>query len=264
MVPEDDVPLAQSRTFKSARSPAKVLDAAEVYLEGAGIVATPLQGRMERTGNGLVVHYGRITTTINARRTETGSEVELVRSGRAPLEDTRRWLFAVGIGGFLLGWGLAWYNSRAQEALPPLVTMTLFFLGLMAFIVLLFVVDRSLEKRSTSIVDSLEDAVNGDALLVLQREIDGLERSSSIANGVIFYCVSLVAEFIAFAITFGVGTAVDKANALDVMPASFGIPVIPAVIFGLIWWAAINRTHSIRMGLVERRFSEKVPPATGQ
>ncbi len=257
MVSEDDVPAGPAQTFRTRRTPAQALDAAEVYLEGAGIVATPLQGSMERSGNGLVVHHGRITTVINATRTDDGSAVEVTRSGRAPFEDTRRWLFAIGIGGFLMGWGLAWWNSRAQEALPPLVTMTLFFLGLMAAIVLLFVVDRTLERRSASIVESLEDAINGDALLVLQREIDGLERSSSIANGAIFYCVSLFAEFIAFAITLGVGRAVDQANALEVMPASFGIPVIPAVAFGLIWFFSTNSIHAKRMQLVERRLSDK-------
>lgn len=257
MSPADDVPSAPVQSFQTERTPAQALDAAEAYLEGAGVVATPLQGRLERTGNGLVVHHGRITTTILAKRESGGSRVEVSRGGRAPLEDTRKWLFAIGIGGFLLGWGLAWYNSRAQDALPPLVTMTLFFLGLIGFIVLLFVVDRSLEHRSASIIRSLEDAVQGDPLLVLQREIDGLERSSAIANSVLFYCVALVVEFIAFAITLGVGTTVDRAIALEIMPASFGLPIIPAVLFGVIWFFSVNRIHETRMGLVERRLEGK-------
>lgn len=258
--PDDDVPASVEQRFVTERSPAEALDAAEVYLEGAGIVATPLQGELERSGNGLVVHHGRITTTIRTDRPQSGHGTEVVirRRGRGPLEDTRRWLFVIGFGGFLLGWGLAWYNSRAQDALPPLVTMTLFFLGLLGFIVLLFVVDRSLEHRSGSIIASLEDAVRGDPVVVLQREIDGLERSSSIANGVLFYCASLFVEFIAFAITLDVGTAVDRAIALDIMPASFGLPIIPAVLFGLIWFASINRIHATRMQLVKRRLDSKI------
>lgn len=253
----DDVPEEDAvQSFRIDRDPHDALDAAEVYLEGAGVVAPPLQGRLERKGDSLAVHYGRVTTHIQARPHGDGSELEVVRRGRGPLEETRRWVFALGIGGFLLGWGLSWYNSRAQQFLPPMVTMTLFFLGILGAIVLLYVIDRSLESRSQSLIGSLQEAMRGDPFLVLKREIDGLERSSAIANGILFYCASLVIEFIAFAITLGVGTAVDRTVAADVMPASFGIPVIPAVLFGLIYFAAMNRRHRERFALVERRFTQ--------
>lgn len=244
------------QSFMTARGPHAALDAAEVYLEGAGVVATPLQGRLERTGDALVVHYGRITTRIRVEERAKGTAVDVARRGRVPLEDTRSWIFGLGVGGFLLGWGLAWYNSRAQSSLPPMVTMTLFFLGIFGAVLGLYFVDRSLERRSQSLVASLEDAMRGDPFLVLQREVDSLERTSAIANGVLAYCVCLVLEFIAFAIALDVGTAVDRANSLNVMPASFGLPVVPAVLFGLVWFAVVNRRHRHRLALVERRFAD--------
>ncbi len=253
----DDLPVdASVQTFHTDRDPHAALDAAQVYLEGAGVVAPPLQGHLERQGDALVVHYGRVTTHIRARKASGGSELEVARRGRGPLEETRRWVFGLGIGGFFLGWGLSWYNSRSQDALPPLVTMTLFFMGILGAIIGLYVIDRSLESRSQSLIGSLRDAMQGDPFLVLQREVDGLERSSSIANGILFYCAALVVEFIAFAVTLGVGDAVDRAVATDLMPASFGLPIIPAVTFGLIWFAVTNRRHKERMALVERRLAQ--------
>ncbi len=250
-MPED----GNLQSFTTHRGPHEALDAAQVYLEGAGTVAPKLQGQLERAGDALVVHYGRITTRIHAHKHASGTRLDVVRRGRVPLEETRRWLFGLGLGGFFLGWGLAWYNSRAQDALPPLVTMTLFFLAIFGVIVMLYVIDRSLEKRSGSLVRSLKDAMQGDPLLVLQREVDGLERSSAIANAVLAYCVFLIVEFIAFAVTLGVGTAVDRAVALQVMPASFGLPVVPAAIFGAVYFWLSNRQHRTRFELVERRFA---------
>ncbi len=241
------------QSFTTHRNPHDALDAAQVYLEGAGTVTPALQGSLERTGDALVVHHGRVTTRIRATEHASGTRLEVVRRGRVPLEDTRRWLFGLGIGGFLVGWGLAWYNSQAQDALPPLVTMTLFFVAIFAAIVMLYVIDRSLEKRSGSLVGSLKDAMQGDPLLVLRREVDGLERSSAIANGVLAYCVFLIIEFIAFSVTLGVGTAFDRAVALELMPASFGLPVIPAVAFGALYFVYSNRKHNGRFDLVERR-----------
>lgn len=253
---DDDWTQGPVQVFSTPRTPHAALDAAQVYLEGAGLVSPPLQGRLERKGDALVVHYGRVKTRIQAKATKSGANLEVARHGRGPLEETRRWIFGLGVAGFLLGWGLAWYNSRAQSALPPMVTMTLFFLGIFAAITVLYVIDRSLESRSQSLVGSLRDAMQADPFLVLQREIDGLERSSAIANGVLAYCVSLIIEFIAFAITLGVGTTIDKAVAADLMPASFGLPILPAVAFGIVWFVVSNRRHQNRLALVERRFAD--------
>lgn len=245
------------QSFHTERAREDALDAAEVYLDGAGIVANSLKGRLVRSGDDtLAVHYGRITTRITVEKAHEGSRVRVTRKGQAPLEDTRTWLVGLGLGGFVLAWALAWYNARATEALPPLVMITFFFLALIGVVVALYVVDRSLERRSTSLTRSLEDAMRGDPLLVLQREVDGLERSSSIANGILAYCAMLILEFLIFVILLsdGVRQGIDEAVTLEVMRAGFGLPVVPAVLFGLGWFWATNRLHGERMALVERRF----------
>lgn len=253
----DDTPSGErTQTFRTARSASDALDATEAYLDGAGTVTAALRGRLVRTGNDLVVHYGRVTTHVNVRAVGNGSEVHIARRGRAPLEETRRWLFGLGIIGFVLAWGLAWYNAGAQDALSPLVTITLFFLGIVATVIGLYVIDLSLERRSASLLHSLEDAVKGDALLVLQREVDGLERSSSVANAILFYCVSLLVEFLVFVILLGdadIRDNINEAVTLDVMRAVFALPVVPAILFGLVWFFAANRLHGERIRLVARR-----------
>ena len=219
-------------------------------------MAAALRGRSVRQGDELVVHYGRITTHVNVQEEPAGSRVTVTRRGRGPLEETRRWVFGLGLAGFLLAWGLSWYNSRVTEFLSPLVTITLFFLGIFATVVGLYVIDRSLERRSASLCRSLEDAMQGDPILVLQREVDGLERNTAIANGVLFYCAGLLVQFIVYLIVFsgGVRDRIDEAAALDAMKGVFGIPLVPAILFGVIWFAVANRHHARRLLLVERRF----------
>lgn len=254
--PDDTPAEAKTQSFRTTRSPNAALDAAEAYLEGAGVVAAPLRGRMVRTGDDLVVHYGRIVTNISAHQAANGADVHIARRGRYPLEDTRRWVFGLGILGFALAWGLAWYNADAERALSPLVTITFFFMGIIATVVGLYVIDRSLERRGGEVLRSLEDAIKGDPLLVLQREVDGLERSSSVANAILFYCVGLFIEFIVFLILVSeksIWETIDQDLTLAFMRAVFGLPIVPAVLFGLIWFAASNRLHNQRMALVERR-----------
>ncbi len=245
------------QSFQVARLPAEALDAAAAYLEGAGQVAPGLRGRMERLGDRLAVHHGRVRTVVRAFASEdgAGSRVEVSRRGQAPLEDTRRWLVLLGLGGFLIAWALTVYNERAAEALSPLVTMSVFFLAVVAAISVLFVADRSLERRSVSLMRSLEDAMKGDPVAVLRREVDALERSSALANGLLFYCAALLAEFLVFVIVLsdGVRDGINEAAALDSMRFGFLIPVLPAVAFALVWFVLANRVHGRRLAEMRSR-----------
>lgn len=253
--PEPD--LEQSYTVE--RRPHDALDAAEAYLEGAGTVAPGLRGRMERFGDRLAVHHGRIRTTVTAREAPEGTRIDVHRAGEAPLEDTRRWVLALGLGGFVVAWALTFYNERAATALSPLVTLTLFFLGVVAILVVLFVADRSLERRSEALVLSLEEAMRRDPLTVLQREIDALEQSSALANGLIFYCAALLVEFLVFIIVLsdGVREGIDEAAALEALRFGFLIPIAPALLFAFLYWLVVNRAHKDRLALVERRLARR-------
>lgn len=246
------------QVFEVPRSPSEALDAAAAYLEGAGRVAPGLEGRMERFGDRIAVHHGSVRTTVRAVPVEEhgGSRVEVLRRGRAPLEDTRRWLVLLGLGGFLVAWALTVYNERAAQALPPLVTMAVFFLAVVAAIAVLFVADRSLERRSLSLMRSLEDAMRGDPVAVLRREVDALERSSAMAGGLLFYCAALLVEFLVFVVVLsdGVRQGIDEAAALGSMRFGFLIPVAPALAFGLASFWVLNRLHG-------RRLDELVAPA---
>lgn len=236
------------QVFEVSRSPSEALDAAEAYLDGAGLVAPSLQGGMERFGDRIAVHHGRIKTTVRAVAEGAGSRVEVVRRGQAPLEDTRRWLVVLGLGGFLVAWALTIYNDRTAGLLSPMVTMTVFFLAVVAAIAVLFVADRSLERRSQSLMRSLEDAMRGDPVQVLRREVDALERSGAMANGLLFYCAALLVEFLVFIVVFsdGVRQGIDEAVAVETMRFGFLIPLGPALLFAGIWFVAMNRVHGRR------------------
>ncbi len=127
--------------------------------------------------------------------------------------------------------------------------MSVFFLAVVAAISVLFVADRSLERRSISLMRSLEDAMRGDPVSVLRREVDALERSGAIANGLLFYCAALLAEFLIFIIVLsdGVRDAINEVAALDSMRFGFLIPVLPALAFAVIWFVAVNRVHGRRL-----------------
>ncbi len=238
--------------FVVEQSPQAALDRAHTYLEGAGTVATQLAGHVERRPKSLVARHGRVDTHVTASLEAAGTVVEVRRHGEAPLENTRQWLIGAGIGGFLIAWALAVFNRRQEEFLDPLVTVTLFFVGMMALVVVLYFVDRSLERRSQSLILGLEDAVRGDPLLVLRREVDALERSSSVANAILFYFACLLVEFIVFAIlwTEGIREAIDQVVTLQVMRTGFLLPVVPALAFGLIYRFAARRIHRDRFALV--------------
>jgi len=258
MVTEDagdaeEVDLHQRFTVEAA--PTAVLDRAQTYLEAAGSVSPALRGRLERFGDSLAVHHGRIRTTVSARATGQGARVEVFRVGRAPFEATRKWLYGVGLAGFLIAWALAVYNQRAEAALGPLVTITLFLLGLVALAVVLYVVDNSLERRSRSLVASVEDAVRGDPFLVLRSQIEALERSSSLVGALLFYFASLLAEFLVFVLLFseGVAEGIDRAVTLGFMRAGFLLPLVPALLFGVGWFMVSRRMHRGRFEDVERR-----------
>lgn len=249
------------QAFQVDRDADEVLDAAERYLEGAGSVAASLRGRIERQGDALVIQHGRVRTRIGATPRDGGTHVVVSRHGRAPLEDTRVLLFGVGIAGFVLAWALAWYNEKAAEGLSPLVTIALFFTGLLGAVVGLYIVDRSLERRSRSLMESLEDAMRGDPYVVLEREVAGLDRTAAVADGLLFYCVSLVVEFIIFVILLseGVRGAIDQAVTLEVMRWGFGLPVLPAALFGAVYYVGTRRAHEARLRRLPQRDPAGLP-----
>ncbi len=256
--PNDDEGPDWEQTFTVERSPHDALDAAEVYLNGAGIVAGRLQGKLERRGDSIVIHHGRVATEVSANPIQgapTRTKVAVHRTGRVPLEDTRGWLGFLALAATVLGWGLAAYNRSNPGFLSPMVTISLFFAAILAVIVVLYVVDRSMERRSRSIVLSLEDAIRGDPLLVLRREVDALEKQMAVANGILFYALALVLEFVVFVTLLGNG--VSDAVTLEVMRWGFGIPIVPAVVFAGLYFLASNRLHQERFQLVERRYHDK-------
>ncbi len=236
------------QSFMVDRAPDDAIDAAEAYLQGAGHVTPAWQGRMERLGGSLAVHHGRIRTTITAQPTSAATRVHVTREGQAPLEDTRQWLYALGLGGFLMALGLTWYNDRAANALPPLFTIAIFLVAVVLVLAVLFVADRSLERRSESIVMSIEDAMKGDPLSTLQREIDALEKSSSLANGLVFYCAVLIVEFLIFVIVMsdGIREGINEAAALDALRFGLLIPIAPALLFAGAYFLWTNKQHADR------------------
>lgn len=254
-MPDDDrLDPDMAQSFTVDRDPDTAIEAAATYLHGAGAISPSLQGRMERFGTSLAVHHGRIRTSINATATSAATRVEVRRSGQAPLEETRRWLYAIGLGGFLIAVALTWYNEQAAEALPPLATVAVFFLAVVLVLAVLFVADRSLERRSESIIMSIEDAIKGDPMQVLQREVDALERSSSLANGLIFYCGALLLEFLVFIIVLsdGIREGINEAAALQTLRFGLLIPIAPALLFAGLYFVWVNRVHDDRFGQLRR------------
>ncbi len=243
-----------AQSFTVSRDPEAAIKAAETYLHGAGTISPSLQGRMERFGTKLAVHHGRIRTSINATETSAATRIDVRRTGQAPLEETRRWLYAVGLGGFLVALGLTLYNERAASALPPMATIAVFFLAVVLVLAVLFVADRSLERRSESIVMSIEDAIRGDPVEVLHREIDALERSSSLANGLIFYCGALLLEFLVFVIVLsdGIRQAINEVAALNTLRFGLLIPIAPALVFAGVYFVWANRVHDERFRQLKR------------
>lgn len=251
----EEVDPERVQAFSVDRPPGAALDAASVYLEGAGLVSPGLAGAIERDGDSLVVHHGRLRTRIEAVREGASTTVHVTRTGRAPLEASRNWLYVMGLLGTLLAWGLAVYNDRSLDPFNPLVTLAIFFAALIAAVVVLYVVDRSMERRVRHLMGSLEDAVRGDPVLVLAREVAGLERQAALVNALLFYCAAIVVEFLVFAILLsdGVRAAIDEAATLRAMRTGFLIPVVPAALFGALYLTAIRRLHRTRLELVERR-----------
>lgn len=250
--PNDDPSEAALQSFQVARAPKDALRAAKRYLQAAGDVAPGLKGELIDDQEGLVIHHGRIRTRVNVAKDPQGSAVSVERVGTVPLAETRTWIFIAGIVGFVLAWALAWYNSGGG-GLSPLVTISFFFLGMTALVAVLYVVDRSLEHRGVSLCRSLEDAMRGDPMQVVHREIDALERTSSIANAVLFYCASLIVEFFIYVILLsdGIREGIDEAVALETMRAGFAIPLLPAILFGLGWFWYTNRVHRDRFAAMD-------------
>ncbi len=250
---DDVVDSEYDQSFVVPLTADEALDRAEEYLDGAGRVTPAFQGRMDRFGKSIAVHHGRIETRITAKETSASTRIDVHRVGQAPLEDTRKWLYAVGLGGFLIAIGLTMYNERATNALPPLLTVAIFLLAVVLVLAVLFVADRSLERRSESLLLSLEDAMRGDPIGVLRREIDALERSSSLANGLIFYCASLILEFLIFVIVLsdGVRDGINEAAALDALRFGLLIPIAPALLFAGVLFVLSNRRHEARFARIQ-------------
>ena len=237
------------QAFTVARSPKDVLDAAQTYLDGAGTVSPRLRGRMERFGDALAIHHGRIETRITTSEAPGGTRVEVLRRGQKPLEDTRKWLLLLGLGGFLLAWAVTFYNETQGGALHPLLTIGLFLAALVATASVLYVADRSLERRSEGLVLALQDAVQGDPVTVLRQETRDLERSSATANGLLFYCAGLVISFVIYAILWSpeVVRDIDQAAALTTMRFVFLFPLLPALAFAGIYLTTQRRAHRRRL-----------------
>jgi hypothetical protein len=246
--PNDAASDAESQSFHLDVSSEDALAAASKYLTAAGQVAPGLQGDLQVKSDHLVIHYGRVRTRIATEDAPGGCNVTIERDGAPPLEGTRTWVFVSGIIGFVMAWALAWYNSGGG-GLSAFVTISLFFLGMTALVSVLYLVDRSLEQRGVSLCRSLEDGMRGDPNTIVRREIDALERTSSMANGVLFYCASLIIEFFAFIIVWsdGVRDGINEAVTLDVMKAGFAMPIAPAILFGFAWFWYVNRVHRERL-----------------
>lgn len=234
------------QVFSVPKAPDVCLNAAAAYLEGAGRVTPKLAGRLERFGDSLAVHHGRIVTRVQTEANQTGTRVEITRRGQRPLENTRRWLLLLGLGGFLLAWGLTFFQESRTTGLSPVLTMMLFLGALVATVAVLFVADRSLERRSEGLVLALEDAMKGDPHAVLRREIDLLERGTALGSGFLFYCAGLVASFIIYAILWSpeIVRDIDQAVALTTMRFVFLFPIVPALLFALGHFLWQNRVHA--------------------
>ncbi|HLF15923.1 MAG TPA: hypothetical protein VI796_00605, partial [Candidatus Thermoplasmatota archaeon] len=144
-----------------------------------------------------------------------------------------------------------------HNPLEPLVTAVVFFLAILTAVVVLYVVDRSLERRSEGLLTALEDAVRGDPFIVLRREVQELERASSLVNGMLAYCVGLLAEALVFVILLRNG--IDDATTLAVMRQGFLLPVVPAALFGLVYFFAARGIHRERLRVVEERLGRMRP-----
>lgn len=240
--------------FTVPEAPAQALSNAQAFLEGLGHVSPRLGGTLERFGDRLVVHHGPVRTTVAARPGHEGTRVEVLRQGRAPWSGTRRWLVGVGLAAFLSAWALAVFQQRLESALTPLVAITLFLLGLAALAGILFLVDGFLERRGRDLLRSLEDAVRGDPMLVLRREVEADSRSTAGANALLFYFAALLAEAAVFVLLFsdGVRQGIDQALTLRFMRAGSLLPLVPAALFGLLWWVWARRTDARRLQEVLR------------
>lgn len=240
------------QVFTVQRAPGDALDDATTYLDGVGFVAPALRGRVERFGDHLAVHHGRIETRIRVEATPNGAKVEVTRKGQAPLEDTRRWMLVLGLGGFLLAWGVTFFNERGG-GLHPMMVVGLFLVGLVLTVAVLFVADRSLERRSEAIVLAVEEAMRGQPRDVLAVQVQDFDRSTSLANGFLFYCAGLVVAFFAYAIVFsdGVRAAIDVDAALTTMQFVFLFPLLPALIFAAIHYQVQRRGHMARLARLQ-------------
>ncbi|MGB1586976.1 MAG: hypothetical protein ACPHID_08050 [Thermoplasmatota archaeon] len=247
---ELDAPPEESlhQVFSLPRPAGDALDDATTYLQGVGFVAPKLRGRVERFGDSLAVHHGRIETRIRVESEGDASRVEVTRKGQAPLEDTRRWMLVLGLGGFLLAWGVTFFNERGA-GLHPMLVIGLFLVGLVLTVAVLFVADRSMERRSEAIVLALEDAMHGNPREVLDVQILEFDRSTSLANGFIFYCAGLVVAFFAYAVVFsdGIRAAIDVDAALTTMQFVFLFPILPALAFAGIYYLFQRRGHQARL-----------------
>ncbi len=166
----------------------------------------------------------------------------------------------MGLVGTVVAWGLAAYNAQAG-GVSPLVTIAIFFAALVAAVAVLYVVDRSVERQVHHLLGSLEEAMAGDAVLILSREMQGLARKAAVVNGILFYCAAMVAEFIIFTVLLsdGVRQGIDEAVTLEVMRRGFLLPIVPAIVFAAAYHWFLRRAHQARIGLVAARFPKGRP-----
>lgn len=239
----------EGHQFHVAAPPGRVLDRAEAYLRGAGAVSPSLRGEVQRVEDRIAVRHGRVETTVAVRAAPDGSRVEVRRSGQGPLAGMRHWLIGLGLTGFLVVWAFAVLERRASSLLPPLVTITLFLAGLAALIAVLYVVDAGLERRSRGLVLGLEAALDGRPLEVLRAQVAALDRSVAVANGLLFYFAALFVELLVFIVLLrgSVREAIDAALAIEVMRVGFLLPLLPAGLYGVVFWWVQRRVHGRRL-----------------
>lgn len=245
------------QSFHVAKNAHDALDDAQVYLEGAGIVAPRLHGQVERQADSLVMHHGRIETKIQVEASGDDTKVTVTRTGQAPLEETRRWFYGAGLGGFMIAWLLAVYNENASQAFNPLLTILVFFIGIFSMMVVLYVADRSMERRSEGLVLSLEDAMAGNAMQVLRREMQALNRVGSIVNGGLGYFALLMVAYLLHVILLspGVREGIDSALTIEVMRYTFTLPIIPALLFGGMYYVINSNRYQQKLQEVQDKFA---------
>lgn len=257
-VPNDETSVLARQQFVVASDLETTSRRLSRYFHAAGAVNRSLRGTFEEVEPDVFLHDGRICTTATLTEQPDGTQVTLHRKGRPLFETTKGIIALLAITGFSLAWLLSWYNSRAEDALSPLITGVLFFMGLVAMVVIVYIVDRLLAYQSRRLIRGLEEALQGDWRVVLRREIRSLDRVAAFANALLAYAIALILLAVAFTIVWspGVRDQIDGEVALDVMRTVFALALAPAIITGAVAFLFGRMRHAERLVDV----LEQLPP----